>query len=145
MPRTVRRDLGSGLAILVAALSLAGGAGALTAAPAHARTLILCKASGTFKRVGRAHPGTCTTLGPRDAFCCAFNLHGLRWSHWGHTTATARGIERGFHLPLANIKVRVHAFRRRRAPCGDRVYTRVRATSRFGSFTQRFPRVCRDP
>jgi hypothetical protein len=145
MPCTVPRRLRLSLLLSASALSVPLGAGALTPAPAHARTLILCKASGTFKRVGRVHPRTCTTLGPLDSFCCAFNLRKLRWKHWGQSTATARGIERGFHLPLANTKVRVRAFRRRRAPCGDLVYTRVRATSRHGSFTQRFPRVCRDP
>jgi hypothetical protein len=141
----VRRRLVLSLTVFAGTLTLALGARALSAAPAHARTLILCKASGTFNRVGRVHPRTCTTLGPRDAFCCAFNLRKLRWSHWGHSTATARGVERGFHLPLANIKVRVRAFRRRRAPCGDWVYTRVKATSRQGSFAQKFPRVCGDP
>jgi hypothetical protein len=145
MPCTVPRRLKLCLTVVAGALTLALGAAPLSAAPVHARTLILCKASGTFKRVGRVHPRTCTTLGPFDAFCCAFNLRKLRWSHWGQSTAAARGIERGFHLPLANINVRVRAFRRRRAVCGNWVYTRVKATSRYGSFTQKFPRVCRDP
>lgn len=109
------------------------------------RAYLLCLPSKTSTlRVTRQHPTACVTLGPQDALCCAANLVRLHWRHWGGVTATATGRERGFHLPLENIPVRVTASRRRVADCGDYVYTRLKVTSRFGTLRQRIPAVCGD-
>jgi hypothetical protein len=47
-------------------------------------------------------------------------------------TATATGIERGYHLPPEHISVRVIAYRRRTDCNGDYHYTRLRISSRYG-------------
>jgi hypothetical protein len=109
------------------------------------RTYILCLATGrATERVWRRHPARCVTLGPRQAFAQAAKLVRLRWRGWGRPVARARGIERGFHRPLARIPVKVKAYRRRRCPFGDFIYTRLRATSRYGSLVVRYPANCGD-
>jgi hypothetical protein len=111
-----------------------------------ARTYLLCLPAGSNEtlRLPKVRPTACVTLGPQDAFAGAANLARLDWRHWGSATATATGRERGFHLPLENIPVRVVAFRRRVADCGDYVYTRLRVRSRFGTLRQNIPAVCGD-
>lgn len=112
-----------------------------------ARAYILCLPRGTSFRKPRAHPRRCTTLGPHDSFAQAMNLTRLRWRGWGRRVARGRGIERGFHLPYSHVRVRLKAYRRRRA-CGpngnDYLYTRLRGTSRFGTTVVRFPHDCAD-
>jgi hypothetical protein len=79
-------------------------------------------------------PGGCTQFG--GSFARSVNLGGLRWRQWGGGSATATGFERGFHLPFSRIPVGVIAFGRR--SCGSRqVYTRLRASSQYGTTTVR--------
>jgi hypothetical protein len=109
-------------------------------------TLVLCNndpAAG-LTRAGKVHPRRCDTLGGHDSFASGANLAGLRWFGWGRATATATGIELGYHLPFAHVPVHVSAYRRRRADCGDYVYTRLRVTSKFGTTLRRFPARCAD-
>jgi hypothetical protein len=109
------------------------------------RTYILCWPGGRdTERELRRHPARCNSLGPRDSFGTSVNLARLRWRGWGNSVARARGIERGFHHPLQRITVRVRAYRRKRCPDGDYLYTRLRATSRHGSLVVRYPRDCSD-
>jgi hypothetical protein len=109
------------------------------------RTYILCQPPGRLsERRLRSHPARCNTLGLGQAFARAANLARLRWRGWGRPVTRARGIERGFHRPLAHIPVRVKAYRRRRCPFGDLIYTRLRATSHYGSLVVRYPANCGD-
>jgi hypothetical protein len=110
-----------------------------------AKTYLLCLPKNGALRTAREHPTSCTTLGPADSLGGAANLAELRWHNWGKATAIATGRERGFHLPLQNIPVRVVAYRRRAADCGDSVYTRLRITSRYGTLRQKLPATCGDP
>lgn len=109
------------------------------------RTYILCQPPGRLsERRLRSHPARCNTLRLGQAFARAANLARLRWRGWGRPVTRARGIERGFHRPLAHIPVRVKAYRRRRCPFGDLIYTRLRATSHYGSLVVRYPANCGD-
>jgi hypothetical protein len=109
-----------------------------------AKTYLLCLPQHEALRTTRERPTSCTTLGPSDSFGGAANLAKLRWHNWGKATTTATGRERGFHLPLENIPVRVVAYRRWAADCGDNVYTRLRVTSRYGTLRQKLPATCGD-
>jgi hypothetical protein len=78
-------------------------------------------------------PRRCNTAGRQQGYGDQVNLIGLRWRRWESKTARATGIERGFNRPAERIRVRVRAFRPRRDCAGDRVYTRMKVSSRFGS------------
>ena len=108
------------------------------------RTYIWCLPRGGEDRERRSRPRRCTTLGPNDSFGGSANLAKLRWRKWGRRVARASGIERGFHLPLVRIHVRVAAYRRRQGCEGDFVYTRLAVTSRYGTTLVRYPRGCDD-
>jgi hypothetical protein len=86
-------------------------------------------------------PRRCNTLGRLDSFAGSVNLRRLRWRHWGDWQATARGIERGYKLPLRRIPVRSRVSRPRGDCFGDRIYTTLKATSRYGSTLVRFLRA----
>jgi hypothetical protein len=94
------------------------------------RSYIICWRRGRTPEL-RRHPARCISFYGGNA--TSVNLVELRWRGWGRPIARARGIERGFHLPFAHIPVRVTVYRRRLCPTGDLVYTRLRATSRFGT------------
>jgi len=111
---------------------------------ARANTYLLCLPKGAPRREVRSKPRSCTTLGPQDSFAESVALARLRWRGWGGRVARARGIERGFHLPRTSIPVRVTAWRRRKVCGDDYLYTRLRATSRYGSTTVRLPARCGD-
>ena len=101
------------------------------------RVLIGCanKRGTAYKLVYR--PRRCTRFSPSGGFGPrAVNLAGLKWSSWNGSVARGRGIERGFHLPYSKIRVRVWAYRVRVA-CGRRVYTRLKARSRYGTTVAR--------
>ena len=114
------------------------------AAPAAAekRTYLLCANAKATERHRAFEPRRCNTLGPTEPFASAVNLARLRWNSWGGWTATARAVERGFHLPAARVPVRVYAYRRRPGCNGDRVYTRLRVSSRYGRKVVRQPADC---
>jgi hypothetical protein len=110
----------------------------VAAAPAGARGAVRlqCANAKATAYVLVARPRACLHFGPGGAFGGGVNLARLRWSGWDRARATATGIEKGFHLPESAIRVRVTVFRVR--PCAaGRVYTRLRATSRFGTTTVR--------
>ena len=109
------------------------------------RAYVLCWPGGrSFERVARARPRRCMTLGPHQSFAEAANLVGLSWRSWGAKVARGQGFERGWHLPYEHVPVRVRAYRRREADCGDYVYTRLKLSSRYGALTVRFPATCGD-
>ena len=85
-------------------------------------------------------PRSCAHFGPGGSFGGGVNLARLQWRGWGAPTARARGIEKGFHLPFSRIRVRVDAYRLRSCRRA-RAYTRLRATSRFGTTVVRM-RAC---
>jgi hypothetical protein len=107
------------------------------------KTYVACRSlgsSGTLR--DRAAPSRCDTLGATDAFAESANLARLRWRGWGRTTATATGIERGYHLPLSRIPVRIYAYARQTDCNGDYHYTRLRVRSRYGHLIVRQPLDC---
>lgn len=116
----------------------------ILAAPAAAkpRTYVLCANAKATERHRAFAPRRCNTLGPTEPFAAAVNLTRLRWNSWGGWTATARGVELGFHLPAANVSVRVYAYRRRRGCNDDWVYTRLRVSSHYGRTIVRQPTDC---
>ena len=79
-------------------------------------------------------PARCSSLGMRGSFGTSVNLVQLRWRDWGTPAARFTGIERGFHHPLANIRVGGVLFRIVTWH-GRRVYSRLRVSSRYGSMT----------
>jgi hypothetical protein len=101
-------------------------------------TLVACS-DGELSRIAMREPKRCDTLGPRQSFAEGANLAGLHWWHWGRPTASARAREVGYHGGRS-IRARVVAFRRR-SWCGgpDRIYTRLRVTTRYGGGIIRLP------
>lgn len=122
------------LATLGAALAIA----ALAPAASAARPLsVLCLTTGGTATTPKVRPHRCGHFGLGGSFGGGVNLVSLHWSHWGASKASGTGIERGFHLPFSNIPVTVSAYRRRNG-CRVhgrrlRVYTRLRATSVYGT------------
>lgn len=114
-------------------------------APLLAKVLCLPTKSRTYVRHPQSRPRHCDTLGLADALCCAFNLVNISWKHWGQATAFAFAIDKGYHLPFSHIPVHVTAYRLRKACAGVAVYTRIRSTSRYGSFTQKVEPDCNGP
>ena len=106
------------------------------------RAYLLCANADATARHRRFEPRTCNTLGPRQPFAAAANLAQLRWKGWGASTATGRGIERGFHRPSEHVAVRVRAYARRRGCEGDWIYTRLAVESRYGELIVRQPTAC---
>ena len=106
----------------------------------------MCTGSDGVSFVLRRAPTRCTLLPPNAAFADGANLASLRWRGWGRSSATATGVELGFHLPFSHIPVAVTAYRVRADRCGRgvRLYTRVRTASRFGSGVVRLPACSRD-
>jgi hypothetical protein len=106
----------------------------LAAAPAgaQAKSSILCLNKAGTDYVRKVEPVHCAHFGPGGAFGGGVNLKRIHWKVWGGRAARGRGVECGFHLPCAGIKVRIRAYRRRVA-CGKRVYTRLKATSSRGT------------
>lgn len=106
-------------------------------------TYVLCAASyESSDRDLFSAPRRCNTMGPRDGFAGAANLTRLKWRGWSRSVATARGVARGYKLPLQKIPVRVRAYRRRECPSGDCIYTRLSVRSRYGTTVVRFPASC---
>ncbi len=96
---------------------------------------------GRFYVYRRPRPARCTVFGPGGSFGAGVSLTGLRWRHWGSSAASATGIEIGFRQEPAHIRVRVSAWRIRRDCRGHRVYTRLKAASRYGTTVTR-PATC---
>jgi hypothetical protein len=130
------------------AFVLAGAGDGVAAAHAQAAApaRIVCTSGSAADRfIPRRAPRRCTLLPRNASFAEGANLARLRWRGWGRRSATATGIERGFHLPFSHIPVAVTAFRLRADRCGRRIrlYTRVRTSSRFGTGTVRLPACSR--
>ena len=122
------------LAALVAGLACA----ALASVAAAARPVsALCLTVNGRATTPKVRPHRCAHFGPGGSFAGGVNLVSLQWKHWGSPLATGTGVERGFHLPFSNIPVTVKAYRRRTG-CRVRgrrlrVYTRLQATSSYGT------------
>jgi hypothetical protein len=99
---------------------------------AKAETHLLClNGDGISEYRRKDRPKQCTIFGQGGIFAGGVNLKKLKWRGWGHKRARANGIECGFHLPCQNIKAKVRVWRPRER-CGKRVYTRLRARTRYG-------------
>jgi hypothetical protein len=121
------------------------------APPGVGADLGLCKRRGTYLLCANARatarhrafkPRRCNTLGPHQPFASAVNLAKLRWSGWGKTTATARGVDRGFRKNDKDVAVTVRASGRAVGCRGDWVYTRLRVHSRYGNDYVQQPTGC---
>jgi len=102
-------------------------------------TNILCLNKAGTKYVVKYRPGSCAHFGPGGAFAGGVNLKHIHWRSWNRPSVTGRAKECGFHLPCENTKVRIRAYRRRRA-CGRIVFTRLKARSSFGTTVVRLKR-----
>jgi hypothetical protein len=126
------------------AFLLAAVAGVALTPPAAAAARpvsLLCLTVSGRATTPKVRPHRCAHFGPGGSFGGGVNLVSLHWSHWGAPTTSGAGIERGFHLPFSNIPVTVTAYRRRNG-CRVRgrrlrVYTRLRATSVYGTTSVR--------
>ncbi len=88
----------------------------------------------------KGRPGFCDTLRPTQSLAESIGLHGLRWSGWGQTAANATAKTRVKTYELW-LKVRVRAYGRVWADCvGGYVYTRLKTTTRYGSYVWRMLR-----
>lgn len=103
--------------------------------PASRRVTVTCSGPSGTGIVHRSHPRACTILYPRLSFADGARLEHLRWHHWGSPTATARGIEGGFHAGQ-HIPITVSVFDRQRSACGLR-YGRLRERGAHFSRTYR--------
>lgn len=110
-------------------IDLAGGAPHRSQAAEDTSIMCLNKAGTRYKR--KVEPVHCAHFGPGGSFGGGVNLKKLDWRSWGGRRARGSGRECGFHLPCSGIRTKVAAYRRRQG-CGHRVYTRLRASSRFG-------------
>lgn len=123
----------------LAATALAGwdqappaSAGRPSARPAALSYVLCLTRTGAYYQV-RSRPSACSHFGPGGTFGRGVNLTALRWSSWGGPVARGSGRERGFHLPYSNIPATVTAYAPVTGCAGRRVYTRLRATSRYGT------------
>jgi endonuclease YncB( thermonuclease family) len=113
---------------------------ALAAPQSASRTYCLNDAGDRY--IEKASPENCAAYGPGGTFAGGVNLKNLRWRSWGGSSAKARGKECGFHLPCADFRARVRAYRARANCTGGKAFTRLRAKTRFGRSVVRLPR-CR--
>jgi hypothetical protein len=126
------------LLVLVAFLAVA-----VAAPAAQAKTTINCANKAGTRYKPKQAPVKCVHFGPHGISAGGVFLQDLVWSGFGDPTATATGTECGFHLPCAQIPVNVTAYRLKKR-CGNRAYTRLRATSTFGTTTVRI-KACPGP
>jgi len=148
--RPTSRNLLTAVIVAAVACVLVGSTGvpapsvaALRSDAAQDKTFLLCANGDGDQYRRKAEPKQCVIFGPGGIFGGGVNLNSLDWKGWGDSTTTATGIECGFHLPCADINVRVKASRPR-IRCGVRVYTRLKATSQHGSSTPS-PSGCEGP
>jgi hypothetical protein len=128
-------------ALTVAALAAAGGAAGSPSGEASAKpTRISCLNKGGSAYRYKRKPRSCAIFGPGGAFAGGVDLKKLAWTGWGRKTAKARGVECGFDAECSDIDVKVKAYRRRTGCNGKRAYTRIKATSQFGTTVARVPR-----
>ena len=113
-----------------------------------ARTFLLCRPAKSATTAGprllASKPRSCSTLGPGDTRTEGINLAKLKWRGWKGKSARASGISRGFDKPFSHTRVRVRAYRLRRCPTGDLIYTRLATRSKGRSRTFGFPASCSD-
>jgi hypothetical protein len=121
------------VAVSIAGLAIPGGAAAAK------RTHIMCLNEAGTEYVAKYRPRTCAHFGPGGAFGGGVNLRRIRWRSWNRPVVRGRARECGFSLPCSNIRVRIRAYRRRRA-CGRVVFTRLKARSSFGTTVVRLRR-----
>jgi len=142
----VHRALPLVVAIACVPAVLVAGAGADQAGPrvgaAAKHTNVLCLNGAGSAYVVRYRPGNCAVYGPGGSFGGGVNLRRIHWRSWDEPSVRGRARDCGFHLPCADIAVRIRAYRRRHA-CGRVVFTRLKATSRFGTTIVRLPRCPR--
>jgi hypothetical protein len=96
------------------------------------RVYISCANHAGTRYHRRYRPGRCLHFGPNGSFAGGMNLKQIHWRSWNRRLARGSAIECGFHLPCAGIPVSIRAYRPR-TRCQRVVYTRLRATSSFGT------------
>jgi hypothetical protein len=82
--------------------------------------------------VRKHKPEKCAVFGPGGINAGGVNLKDIKWSKYTGSEARGTGIECSMHLPCLNAHATLHAYRVR-APHGNRVYTRMRATTKYGT------------
>jgi hypothetical protein len=118
---------------------LVGLAFASPQADASAFPYINCLSRDGTRYVRKRKPARCAHFGPGGSFGGGVNLRDIHWRSYTGSEARGTATECGFHLPCANVRVTIRAYRVRRA-CGRHVYTRLRARSRYGTTLVRLVR-----
>ena len=95
-------------------------------------TYIHCLNDGGSRYVRRRRPAKCAHYGRDGTFGGGVNLKDIAWTSYTGRQAHGTAIEQGFHLPYSNIPVNIRAYRVR-SRRGRRVYTRLRASSSYGT------------
>jgi hypothetical protein len=122
---------------------VAGGPGLATATEhvtAHAtashKHLGCLNNAGSEYRL-KYRPRACGHFGPHGENAGGVLLKKIHWSSWNGSIARGRAIECGFHLPCANIAVRLKAYRIGHHCDGQDadIYTRLRSKSSHGTTT----------
>jgi hypothetical protein len=128
-------------AVVIVAMAMLVSLAAATVSPAA--THIYCASKTGSRYLPKIAPKRCTAFGPSGSFAGGVSLASLHWSGWGGPSATATGIEQGFHLPRSHIPVSAAVYRRKRDCSGRLTYTRLRAKSSHGTTRVRLA-TCRD-
>ena len=111
-------------------------------AAAESRTYVLCANAKATERHQEFRPRRCNTLGPTEPWAAPGHHPPPHGGAGGGGPGPARGGRLGFHRPASRVRVTVYAYRRRAGCDGDRVYTRLRVTSRYGRVVVRQPTDC---
>jgi hypothetical protein len=134
MTATGARHMQGGMRAAFVLLVAAAAATSIVVVGARSSTTvaIVCNDS-TGKPVARVAPSRCEVLPPQASFSQGVNLAVLKWRSWGGSSATGTGFELGFHLPFAHVSVAVVAYRIIECRNGTRLYSRLRASSSYGT------------
>jgi hypothetical protein len=132
----VRRTLliaAAAATVLAAALPARVPAGGTAPrATAAAFTYIHCLNKAGSRYVRKRKPARCAHFGPGGSFGGGVFLKNIRWTKYSGHEALGTATECGFHLPCQNVAVNIRAYRVRTVR-GRHVYTRLRATSTYGT------------
>lgn len=131
------------LVVLAAAALILPPASSVAGQDGKERTQILCGNGDGSAYRPKEKPRQCVVFGPGGGFAGGINLKKIHWASWGGKKAKGTMIECGFHLPCEDIEGKVRASKPEEH-CGRVVYTKIKATTRYGKATPPLP-VCPGP
>ena len=95
-------------------------------------TYIHCLNKAGSRYVRKRKPARCAHFGRGGTFGGGVFLEDIKWTKYSGREALGTATECGFHLPCQNVPVKIRAYRVRTIH-GKHVYTRLRATSTYGT------------